>query len=57
MRGYRADRAFDGTRVLPGGALVLVDERAHRRRGAGLRSRAGRVRGRPTSPARRSCPG
>ena len=26
MRGYRADRAFDGTRVLPHGALVLVDE-------------------------------
>ncbi len=25
MRGYRADRAFDGERVLPGGALVLVD--------------------------------
>ena len=24
MRGYRADRAFDGERVLPGGALVLV---------------------------------
>lgn len=26
MRGYRADRAFDGTRVLPDGALVLVDD-------------------------------
>ncbi|PRY47566.1 imidazolonepropionase-like amidohydrolase [Geodermatophilus tzadiensis] len=26
MRGYRADRAFDGERVLPGGALVLVDD-------------------------------
>jgi imidazolonepropionase-like amidohydrolase len=25
MRGYRADRAFDGERGLPGGALVLVD--------------------------------
>ncbi|MGY1739684.1 MULTISPECIES: amidohydrolase family protein [unclassified Blastococcus] len=25
MRGYRADHAFDGDRVLPGGALVLVD--------------------------------
>ncbi len=25
MRGYRADRAFDGTRALPGGALVLVE--------------------------------
>lgn len=27
MRGYRADRAFDGTRALPGGALVLVEGR------------------------------
>jgi imidazolonepropionase-like amidohydrolase len=26
VHGYRADRAFDGERVLPGGALVLVDE-------------------------------
>ena len=26
MRAYRADRAFDGTRALPGGVLVLVDE-------------------------------
>src|SRR5215213_7161667 len=26
MRGYRADRAFDGERELPGGALVLVDD-------------------------------
>ena len=26
MRGYRAGNAFDGDRVLPGGALVLVDE-------------------------------
>jgi imidazolonepropionase-like amidohydrolase len=26
MRGYRADRAFDGERSLPGGALVLVDD-------------------------------
>ena len=26
MRGYRADRAFDGTRVRPDGALVLVDD-------------------------------
>ena len=26
MRGYRADRAFDGTRVLADGALVLVDD-------------------------------
>ena len=25
MRGYRADQAFDGARVLPDGALVLVD--------------------------------
>ncbi len=25
MHAYRADRAFDGERVLPGGALVLVD--------------------------------
>ncbi|MGY1690567.1 amidohydrolase family protein [Geodermatophilus sp. SYSU D01105] len=25
MRGYRAARAFDGERVLPGGALVLVE--------------------------------
>ncbi len=25
MRGYRADRVFDGERVLPQGALVLVD--------------------------------
>jgi len=25
MRGYRADTAFDGERVLPGGVLVLVD--------------------------------
>ncbi|MGY1771037.1 amidohydrolase family protein [Blastococcus sp. SYSU D00813] len=25
MRGYRADRAFDGDRVLPDGALVLVE--------------------------------
>ena len=25
MRGYRADRAFDGVRALPGGALVLVE--------------------------------
>ena len=25
MRGYRADHAFDGDRVLPGGVLVLVD--------------------------------
>jgi len=27
MRAYRADRAFDGTRALPGGALVLVEGR------------------------------
>jgi imidazolonepropionase-like amidohydrolase len=26
VHGYRADRAFDGERVLPGGALVLVDD-------------------------------
>lgn len=26
MRGYRAGRAFDGDRALPGGALVLVDD-------------------------------
>jgi imidazolonepropionase-like amidohydrolase len=26
MRGYRADRAFEGTRVRPDGALVLVDD-------------------------------
>ena len=26
MRGYRADRAFDGDRVLPGGVLVLVED-------------------------------
>ncbi|SNS29673.1 Imidazolonepropionase [Geodermatophilus saharensis] len=26
MRGYRAGRAFDGERVLPGGALVLVQD-------------------------------
>ena len=26
MRGYRAPRAFDGERVLPGGALVLVED-------------------------------
>jgi imidazolonepropionase-like amidohydrolase len=26
MRGYRADRAFDGTRALPGGALVLIED-------------------------------
>ncbi len=26
MHGYRADRAFDGERVLSGGALVLVDD-------------------------------
>src|SRR3954462_11237099 len=25
MRGYRADVAFDGTRSLPGGVLVLVE--------------------------------
>ena len=28
MRGYRAPRAFDGERFLPGGALVLVEGRA-----------------------------
>ena len=27
MRGYRADRAFDGTHALPDGALVLVEGR------------------------------
>lgn len=27
MRGYRAPRAFDGERFLPGGALVLVEGR------------------------------
>ncbi len=27
MRGFRADRAFDGTRALPDGALVLVEGR------------------------------
>src|SRR5688572_7260175 len=27
MRGYRAGRAFDGERALPGGALVLVEDR------------------------------
>jgi imidazolonepropionase-like amidohydrolase len=26
MRGYRADLAFDGERVIPGGALVLVED-------------------------------
>ncbi|MGY1696169.1 amidohydrolase family protein [Geodermatophilus sp. SYSU D00814] len=26
MRAYRAERAFDGERVLPGGALVLVED-------------------------------
>ncbi|WP_029432419.1 amidohydrolase family protein [Blastococcus sp. URHD0036] len=26
MRGYRADHAFDGDRVLPGGVLVLVED-------------------------------
>src|SRR5215212_6796113 len=26
MRGYRASRAFDGDRALPGGALVLVED-------------------------------
>ncbi|CAN5300480.1 hypothetical protein BH24ACT9_BH24ACT9_03250 [soil metagenome] len=25
MRGYRADIVFDGERVIPGGALVLVE--------------------------------
>ncbi len=28
MHGYRAERAFDGERVLPGGALVLVEDGA-----------------------------
>ena len=28
MRGYRAPRAFDGERFLPGGALVLVEGRS-----------------------------
>ena len=56
MRGYRADRAFDGTRRRARRRARPGRRRPDRRRRAGLGGRAGRVRGRPRSPARRCCP-